>query len=282
LEPLVFAAVLGAALLHAGWNAIVKLGLDPFRSMVLLVLCAGVLAAPILPLVGLPAWQAWPYVAASAALHLGYNLVLIEAYRSGGLGVVYPIARGGAPLLVAIGSAAFLGEVLSTQAYLGIALLTFGLGLVSIRRASDVIAADRRAVAFAGVTAAFIAAYSLVDATGARVSGNASGYALVLFVLDAFITLGVAVARIGTAGLLSLGAHLKRGFAGGAMQLGGYWTVIWAMSLAPVALVSALRETSVLFAVLLAVVWLKEPMTRRRVIGAGLVVVGAIVMKLAW
>jgi hypothetical protein len=96
VDPLVFAAVLAAALLHAGWNAIVKLGLDPFLSMVLLVLAAGLLATPLLPVFGLPAWDAWPFVAASAALHLGYNLVLIEAYRTGALGLVYPVARGSA------------------------------------------------------------------------------------------------------------------------------------------------------------------------------------------
>jgi drug/metabolite transporter (DMT)-like permease len=247
--------------------------------MVLLVLAAGVLAAPLLPFFGLPAAAAAPYVAASAALHLGYNLVLIEAYRAGGLGLVYPIARGGAPLLVAIGSAAFLGEVLPTAAYLGIALVVAGIGLVSIRRAADVLAADRRAIAFAGLTALFIAAYSLVDGTGARVSGNPSGYALTLFVLDALITLVVAFVRVGPEGLKTCLQYGRRGLAGGAMQLGGYWTVIWAMAHAPVALVSALRETSVLFAALLAVFWLKEPFTARRMAGAVLVMVGALVMK---
>jgi drug/metabolite transporter (DMT)-like permease len=280
LDPLVFIAVLAAALLHAGWNAIVKLGLDPFLSMVLLVLAAGLLAAPLLPVFGLPALEAWPYIAASAALHLGYNLVLIEAYRSGALGLVYPVARGSAPLMVAIGSALFLGEVLSSRAYLGIGLIVAGIALVSIRRAADVLSADRRALGFAGLTACFIAAYSLVDGTGARVSGNASGYALTLFVLDGIITLFVALARVGVAGLRTCLLYARRGLAGGAMQLGGYWTVIWAMSQAPVAMVSALRETSVLFAALLAVIWLKEPFTPTRLAGAVLVMCGAIVMKL--
>jgi drug/metabolite transporter (DMT)-like permease len=280
VDPHVLAAVLAAALLHAGWNAIVKLGLDPFLSMVLLVLAAGLLATPLLPVFGLPAWEAWPFVAASAALHLGYNLVLIEAYRSGALGLVYPVARGSAPLMVAVGSAVFLGEVLPIQAYLGIGLIVAGIALVSIRRASDVLAADRRALGFAVLTACFIAAYSLVDGTGARVSGNASGYALTLFVLDGIITLFVALWRVGLPGLRTCLLYARRGLAGGAMQLGGYWTVIWAMAQAPVAMVSALRETSVLFAALLAVFWLKEPFTPARMAGAVLVMAGAIVMKL--
>lgn len=280
MDPATFAAVLCAAMAHAGWNALAKRALDPVLGVTLIVVLAGAIALPLLPVVGLPSVQSLPFVAASVALHFGYNLVLAEAYRTGGLGLVYPIARGAAPAVVAVASAALFREVLAPTGIFGVAMIVAGVAGMSVRRPSDLLHADRRAVFFALVTAGFIAAYTLVDGQGSRLSGNPHGYAVLLFVIDGAVTCGFLLLRRGAAALRVAPRTLAPALFGAAMQLAGYWIVIWAMASAPIALVAALRETSVLFAALLAVVMLREPLAPFRLVAAAVILGGALLIRL--
>ncbi|WP_270933574.1 EamA family transporter [Falsiroseomonas oryzae] len=280
MDPTVFAAVLAAAVAHAGWNALAKRALDPVLGVTLIVVLAGVVALPFLPVVGLPAAASLPFVAASVALHFGYNLVLAEAYRTGGLGLVYPIARGAAPAIVALAGAVLFDEVPGAGGIAGVALIVAGVAAMSVRRPADLLHADRRAVGFALATAGFIASYTLVDGQGSRLSGNPHGYAVLLFVIDGLVTACFLAARRGLAPFRVAPRTLGPALFGAAMQLMGYWIVIWAMASAPIALVAALRETSVLFAAILAVVVLREPIAPFRLVAAGVILAGALLIRL--
>src|SRR4051812_40839422 len=178
----VFAAVLFAAACHAGWNAAIKRGLEPLAATVLISLGAAVAALPFLPFVGLPAPAAWPWVIASVFIHLFYFGALIESYRAGDMGQVYPIARGSAPLLTASGSVLLVGERIGPLAWAGVLLLAGGVVLMSLRGGRALARLDRRAVGFALSTAVTICAYSLVDGIGARRAGNPHAYSVALFI----------------------------------------------------------------------------------------------------
>jgi drug/metabolite transporter (DMT)-like permease len=279
MDSFVFAAVLFAAACHAGWNAVIKVGLDALAATVLIAVGAGVVALALLPVVGLPAAPALPYVATSVAIHLGYFVGLIESYRAGDLGQVYPIARGSAPLLTAAASAPVIGEAFGIRGWLGIGLLAAGVLLISLRGGRDV-RLDRRAVGFALFTALTICAYSLVDGIGARLAHNAAGYSAVLFVGNAIVMAGYGCLRRGTGLIAALRLHAGSGLAGGALQFFSYAVAIWAMTVAPIAIVAALRETSVLFGAAIAVVLLKEPLRTSRLVAAILILCGLVLMRL--
>ena len=279
-----FAAVLAAALMHAGWNAVVKVGLDRFSSVLLLALVQSGLALALLPFFPLPARASWPWLAVSAMLHTGYKLFLIRAYQHGDLGQVYPLARGTAPLIVALVGAALLDETLTPARMLAVAAIGSGVVLMSTEKASGgperPTAAPRKApLAWALGTAAFTAAYTLVDGVGARLSGTASGFTLWMFVGDGLGMLACALAARGPRALPRLLPAWPSGLAAGALSLGSYWIAIWAFTRAPVALVAALRETSVLFAMLIAVFVLGERAGARRWAAAALVACGVALIR---
>jgi drug/metabolite transporter (DMT)-like permease len=274
MEPYVFFAVLLAAAFHAGWNAIVKIDLDRFLSVTLISLAAGMVALVLLPFVIEPQAAAWPLLLVSSLLHTGYKLFLIRAYRAGDLGQVYPIARGAAPLLVSMIMLLGFGETLTLPATLGIALLVVGIWLMAVRGGHELARLNRNAVGYALATSAFIASYTVVDGMGARMNGDAHGYAIWLFVLDGLLMLLALLGSRGTTGMRDLLRHWRSGLAGGGMSLGAYWIVIWATTMAPVALVAALRETSVLFASAISVLILREPLTHWRTVSAVFIVVG--------
>lgn len=278
MEPLVFLAVLLAAAFHAGWNALVKIDLDRFLSITLISLAAGTVAAAALPFVAVPQASAWPWLAVSALLHTGYKIFLVQAYRAGDLGQVYPIARGAAPLLVSLAMLA-IGEVLTAHATVGIALLVGGVWLMSVRGGRDLAKLEGRAVAFALATSVFIASYTVTDGLGARINGDAHGYAVWLFVLDGLLMLALLLLMRGRCGLGAMRPFLVSGLAGGAMSLGAYWIVIWAATVAPIAMVAALRESSVLFAGAISVLILREPPTRWRVLSALVIVIGIALLR---
>jgi len=280
MDPFVFAAVLFAAACHAGWNAVIKVGLDPFASTALIAVGAGVVALPLVPVVGLPVGPAWPWLIASVILHLFYYIGLIEAYRAGDMGQVYPIARGSAPLMTATASTWLLGEQLGAAGWSGIAVLSCGIVLLSVRGGRGLAALDRRAVGFALLTAVTICGYSLVDGIGARVSGNPHAYTAMLFLLDGVVMLVFALARLRASILGAMTSYWKSGLAGGALSFAAYWIAIWAMTVAPIAIVAALRETSVLFGALIAVIILKEPLRLTRVWAAVMIVAGLALIRL--
>lgn len=281
MDPLVFAAVLFAAACHAGWNAVVKKGLDPLATTVLMSIGATLIAIPLVWFTGLPAPAAWPWVAASVFIHLFYFAALIESYRAGDMSQVYPIARGSAPLLTASGSALLIGERIGVQAWIGIVLLAGGVVLMSLRGGRDLARLDRRAVVFALFTAVTICAYSLVDGIGARLAGSAPAYSVALFVGIGPVMLAYALALRGAGAIIMMRRYWGTGLAGGALQLGSYGIAIWAMTVAPIAVVAALRETSVLFAALIAVVVLREPLKPVRVVAALAMVAGLVLIRLS-
>ena len=280
MDPFVFAAVLFAAACHAGWNAAIKKGLDPLATTVLISIGAALVAAPFVPVVGLPAAAAWPWVVASVLIHLVYFAALIESYRAGDMGQVYPIARGSAPLLTAAGTALLIGERIGLTAWIGVLLLAAGVVFMSVRGGRDLARLDRRAVSFALFTAVTICAYSLVDGIGARRAGSAHAYSAALFVGIGPVMMVYALARRGGGVIAIMRRHWATGLAGGALQLGSYGIAIWAMTVAPIAIVAALRETSVLFGALIAVIVLGEPLKAVRVAAATAIVIGLALIRL--
>src|SRR6202142_1419381 len=280
MENFVFLDVLFAPLCHAGWNALIKVGLDPLSTTTLISIGSGVVALILLPLVGVPAAAAWPWLIASVIIHLFYFVALIEAYRTGDLGQVYPIARGSAPLLTATAATFFVGEKLSLIDWAGIVALVAGVFLLSARGGRELARIDRRAVGFALMTALTICAYSVVDGVGARLAGNPNAYSLSLFVGIALVMLPYALIRDGRDVIPAMRTYWRRGFAGGALQVLSYGIAIWAMTLAPIAIVATLRETSVLFGAVIAVIVLKEPLRAVRIAAAMLIVCGLVLIRL--
>jgi drug/metabolite transporter (DMT)-like permease len=280
MENFVFLAVLFAAACHAGWNALIKVGLDPLSTTTLISLGAGLVALVLVPLVGVPAWAAWPWLIASVIVHLCYFASLIESYRTGDLGQVYPIARGSAPLMTAAATTVFIGEKLSLVGWTGIFSLVAGVLLLSARGGRELAEVDRRAIGFALFTALTICAYSVVDGIGARLSANPNAYSLWLFIGIAVVMLPYAIYRDGPEVIPAMQRFWRRGLAGGALQLLSYGIAIWAMTLAPIAIVATLRETSVLFGAVIAVVVLKEPLRAARIVAACLIVCGLILIRL--
>jgi drug/metabolite transporter (DMT)-like permease len=280
MDAFVFTAVLFAAACHAGWNATIKRGLDPLATTVLISIGAAVVAVVLLPIVGVPAVEAWPWCIASVLIHLFYFAALIESYRAGDMGQVYPIARGSAPLLTATATTVFVGERLGLLGWCGIVLLVAGVMLLSLRGGRDLARLDRRAVGFALFTAVTICAYSVVDGVGARLSGSPNAYSIALFTGIAPVMVVYALARRGREVIPAMGRNWRLGLAGGALQFGSYAVAIWVMTLAPIAIVAALRETSVLFGAAIAVIFLKEPLRASRIVAALMIVAGLALIRL--
>jgi drug/metabolite transporter (DMT)-like permease len=280
LENAVFLAVLFAAACHAGWNALIKVGLDPLSTTTLISLGSAVVALVVLPFVGMPAAPASPWIVASTVIHLFYFAALVEAYRTGDLGHVYPIARGSAPLMTAAASVFFVGERLSWLSWSGIVLLAAGVLLLSARGSRELTHVDKRAVGFALLTALTICAYSVVDGVGARASHNPQSYVMWLFVGIALVLPPYALWRDGRDVIPAMQRYWLRGFAGGGLQVLSYGIAVWAMTIAPIAIVATLRETSVLFGAILAVTVLKEPLRATRIVAALLILCGLVLLRL--
>src|SRR5262249_54660592 len=255
-------------------------GLDPLAGTVVISIGAALVSLPLVPMFGLPAAPAWPWVAASVLIHLGYFAGLIESYRAGDMGQVYPLARGAAPLLTATGSAVLIGEQIGALAWTGIVLRAAGVFAMSLRGGRDLGTIDRRAVGFALFTAVTICAYSLCDGIGARQAGSAHAYSVALFVGIGPVMLIYALVRQGPGVAPRMFDRWPTGLLGGALQLGSYAIAIWAMTVAPIAIVAALRETSVLFGALIAVVILREPLRAVRAGAAVAIVIGLALIRL--
>ena len=281
MDIFVFGAVLLAAACHAGWNASIKRTLDPLATTTLIAVGAGAFALPIIPFAGWPELASWPWLIASIVIHLFYFAGLIESYRAGDLGQVYPIARGAAPLMTATATTALVGERLGAFGWCGIVLLAAGVLLLSLRGGRDLARLDRKAVGFALFTAVTVCAYSVVDGVGARLAQGAHAYSVALFIGIGPVMALYALARRGAATVSAMRSHWATGLAGGALQLFSYAVAIWAMTVAPIAIVAALRETSVLFGAMIAVVLLKEPLRPSRIVAALMIVAGLVLIRLA-
>ncbi|MDH4566238.1 EamA family transporter [Pseudomonas sp. BN414] len=280
MDSSVFLLVITAAALHAGWNALLKIGLDRFLTASLIQIAAGLVALLALPFVAFPRPEAWPWIVLSALFHIGYNIYLARAYQHGDLGQAYPLARGSSPLMVAALSVLLLGDRLAPGELVGLLVLVGGILLMAVRggRGKEPIHASLLGSAL--MTALFIAGYTLSDATGARRNGDALSYSMWLFAVNALVMVVVVAIIRGARTFLQLGPYWRGGLAGGAMSLAAYSIAIWAMTRAPVALVSALRETSVLFALLIGAVLLKEPLPPIRLLACGVIAAGVALLRL--
>jgi phosphonate utilization associated putative membrane protein len=283
--PIVLAVLFGAVL-HASWNALVKSSGDKELDTALLHFIGSVVALPALLLVGPPPAPALPYIAASIVIHIAYYVTLAGAYKHGELGMTYPIMRGSAPLLVALGSSLVLGESLSSLAWAGVLGITVGVAMVGLTHPGEALH-HRRALSFALANAVVIATYTFVDGKGVRLTvaqgASALSYVLLLFVLDGIPYPALVVLKRDAGGRRAILEYAKKRWPlaalGGAASIGSYAIALWAMTRAPVAAVSALRETSVLFATLLGAWLLKERLGAQRLTGAGVIVAGVMALR---
>lgn len=276
----VFLAVLAAALLHAGWNGLIRSassGGSRLQNLLVLALVQGGLGLVLLCFAPLPPAHVWPWLIAAGALHAGYKLCLSVAYDHGDLSRVYPISRGTAPVLTLIASALIGVDLLgwgATAAVLVVALgiLTMAAGTLRARESS-------RLIPWALATAAMTAAYTLVDGMGVRVAGDLGMFLGWTFALDGMIFAGsVAVLRGPRIFQINSRAWVMGAMAGVA-SLASYGVAVWAMTRAPIAMVGALRESSILFAMLIGWLMFHEPMSRDKAVAGGLILMGVALMR---
>lgn len=274
----VFLAVVGSAFLHALWNALVRVRGARLSAMLVLTLVQGVIGLAVALAVPLPAPGAWGWIAASALAHSAYKMFLLLAYDRGDLSRVYPIARGAAPLFVLAVSLAALAEPLAPGAIAGVVVL--GAGILAMAGGALRAGEARAMIPFALGSAAATAAYSLIDGTGARVAGDAVAYVAWLFVADALLFGALTAAVRGTAPFRPPARVWALGGLAALASYGAYAVSVWAMTVAPIALVAALRETSILFAVLIGWAAFGEPMGRGKFLATGMILAGAALMRL--
>jgi drug/metabolite transporter (DMT)-like permease len=279
---LVVGAVLFAALMHASWNALLKSSGDRFLTTALVASGGALVGILALPFLQAPAPASWPFIAASSLIQVVYYALLIETYRGGDMSHAYPLMRGSAPLLVAVCTGPLIGEHLGTLQWLAVALICGGiLGLYASARVPASPITARRTTVLALITACLIASYTMIDGTGVRRSGAAAAYTLWIFLLTGLGVLGWAVARRGRELLPYARANAHVMVFGGVTTVGSYGIALWAMTLAPVAAIAALRETSILFATAIAALVLRERVGAARLLAVAFVACGAVVMRLA-
>jgi drug/metabolite transporter (DMT)-like permease len=274
MSPDVFAITLVAAFLHASWNAFAKAGKgDPLVQANLIAIGSAISALPALIVFGLPDAASAFHVAASALIHVAYFVLIGLAYRYADYSAIYPLVRGSAPLFTTLLAMLFLGETLTPSMWVGISVLCvgiLGLGADAINRGG----LNGRSASIAALTAAIVVSYTLVDGLGARLSGNSAGYMLSMMAITGAI-MALMMAFYQRAALLNASASLwGKSIAAGAIANISYGTALWAMTKAPIGLVAAIRETSVLFAALIAVVFMKERFGVARWVAAFLIVAG--------
>ena len=271
--------VLLAAFLHAAWNALLRGGSDRFRGITVMSSTAGLVCLAAIPFLPMPHARAWPYIVASGVVHILYNLLLVRQYRQGDFGHTYPVARGSSPMLIAIGGMLFASEHLSATVFIGITLISAGILSLAFGAKAHV---DSFFAAF--TTGCSIAVYSVIDGLGARVSGNAAAFTSWMVMVYGFtmpVIFWLARPR-GENRLWSGGPReILKAAAGGGVSIIAYGIVVWAMAHGPMGPVSALRETSALFAVFLGCLFLKEKFTVQKMAAAVLIVAGNITLHLA-
>lgn len=275
----VFAIVLLAAALHALWNALVKVNGEKYAAMVAVAMGEGALALLLLPFVPVPPIESWPYMAAGIFFHVGYKLALASSYRIGDLTQVYPLARGSAPLIVALVSTAFLGEQIGGFGLAGVALIGLGIMSLAMTGRSDGTWTGRPAI-LALLTGGFIAGYTIVDGLGARMAGSAHGYWIWLALIDAVLFVAIVSVTRRASPVAMVRGILPTGLIGGAASFCAYWLVVWALTLAPMAQVAALRETSIIFALLIGVVFMREKLNLKKFLATLMTFAGVVVLRL--
>jgi drug/metabolite transporter (DMT)-like permease len=274
----VFAIVLFAAALHASWNAIVKGGGDKLLTTVLVTTSAALIGAIALPALRQPDAASWPFILASCVFQVTYFVLLARTYQVADMSQTYPLMRGTAPLLVAIASVLVLRTHLTATMWVGVGIICLGiLGMAAGARRGN-----RKGVAFALANAVVIAGYTLIDGLGVRRSGAPAAYTLWIFLVSGVPLAGWALR---TRRRTALAEYVRRnwhvGLIGGVGSLASYGLALWAMTVAPIAVVAALRETSILFGVIISGLLLKERIGLARVAAACTIALGAAVLRLA-
>jgi drug/metabolite transporter (DMT)-like permease len=279
LTGFVVVAVLIGALVHASWNALVKSQPDKFSASSLIAVGAGTVALAGMTAFPIPPAAAWPYIALSSLIHVGYFALVAFAYRSADLGVAYPLTRGTAPPVTALLAFLLIGETLGLSGWLAVIAITVGILALSL----DALA--RGGLTPAAATGAFsnaavIVLYTLVDGIGARVTGNGLAYGCWMLAGTAVLLFVTMLAMRGASFLRDLRRGWPLALGGGALALSSYGIALWAMTLAPIGLVAALRETSVLFAAILGAVLFGEPFGPKRWLALVLIVGGIVALRL--
>ena len=280
MSPLIFSAVLFAALLHAVWNALIKVSGDRLVIMAVTTATTSVLVLPLLFILPLPARESWPLLGMSACIHTLYMLLLVKAYGFGEFAQVYPLSRGSAPLLTAVLAYLLLQESMTSNELLGMLLIVSGIFGLMLERRAGMLRLSRPALIYSLLTGLSITAYSLVDGTGARLSGNSHSFVAWMFFVDGCMVPLVAYWRRPRTVLVStIKVVWKSGLAVAILSAVGYWIIVWAFSQERIALVATLRETSVLFAMLISIFIIKESFSWLRLgiillLGSGIVLLG--------
>ena len=278
MDPLIIFVVLCAAVTHASWNTLVKVGNDPLMTAAVLNVATTVIGFALVLVVGLPDPGTWPYLIGSVITHTGYFVCLTNGYRVGDLSHVYPLARGSGPIYAAILTYLVAGEALSPAGVAAVAIIC--AAILSLTFVSGRITEGGKApVVFGLATGLFIGSYTLIDGLGVRVAGSPLNFIVWVFVLHGFPIVAIAFWQRRGRLRTSLQANWKRGALGGVLGFVGYGFVLWAMSTNPIALVSALRETSVIIAALIGTRLLGEPFGRSRIAAAFAVACGIVLLQ---
>ncbi len=272
----VTALVLLAAVMHASWNVALRGGKDRLWSGAAMSFSAGLVCLVAVVFLPGPKSPSWGYIAVSALIHIAYQFLLVRMYEEGEFGVTYPVARGASPLLIALGGEVFMAEYLDALHLMGVVLVS--AGIFALARGSHPL--HRSSVLAALATGVSIAAYSLVDGKGGRVAGSAASYTAWMMLLCGLSMPAIAWGVRKRSGLKFFQEHSVREFwtaaGGGFISVLGYGIVIWAMQRTPLGMVSALRETSVLFAAVFGKILLREPFTARKIVSASLIGAGVL------
>ena len=274
----VFLAVLGAAFLHATWNACIKTGTSKQTSMLIMTVWQGVIGGLIVMWRPLPAAEVWPWVIASGVVHMFYQLFLAYAYEQGDLSRVYPLARGAAPMMVLLVSLVALPDAVAATEYVGI--IVIGLGIVCMAWGALASGESRKLIPFALGAACATAAYTLIDGVGARIGGDPITYVGWLLLMSAFFYLPAILMLKGTSIVYASKRDWMIGVFTGGASLVAYGIAVWAMSVAPIAVVAALRETSILFAMLIGWLVFHDKMDRLKAFAGLLIVTGVVLTRL--
>ena len=277
MTPTLALLVLLAALFHATWNAIVKGGDDKLLSITGLNLASAIICALLLPFFGLPDPDSYPLLIISAIVHFGYYIALSKAYAQGDFSQAYPIARGTAPLFVTLWGVLVLGEFLSLLEAISLAGILGGI-LLFATRGWDAVSRDHKALFWALATSLCIAAYTITDGLGGRLSGNVPGYMFALGVLDSIFIIVYTSCVRGVPAVVGTLRQWKLNFFSGGLSIAAYTLVVWVMTQAPIPLVSALRETSIVIAALIGAFYFKEPSGKRRIIASLIIFVSVVLL----
>ncbi|MEA2944431.1 MAG: hypothetical protein QOD09_4960 [Bradyrhizobium sp.] len=271
LSPFAIILVLLAAFMHAAWNALLRGGLNRAQSMAIMNATLGIAGLVLLAIAGLPAPASWIYVVASGVLHWIYVALLVVTYRSGDLGETYPVARGSSPALVALFGSLFAAEWMNPLGIVGVGLVCGGIFMLAAAKGR----LRHMNLPWALATGVSIAAYTVVDGFGVRASGNWLGYTAAIFAFFIAAPLWF-LARDGARFFIAPANEVLKAVGGGLISIAAYGAIIWAMQASPMGAVSALRETSVVFAALLGAAFLRERLTMQRIVACCVIAAGAV------